>query len=326
MSGKLLITGGSGFVAFHIIEEALRQGYKVDVTIRKTSNIQHLQAFDIGYVYMDFTDIEAIQNQLRQGNYGYIIHSAGTTAARSQQEYDLVNAQYTYNLAKAAAGLPLKKFVFLSSLASIGPSVDGANILEQDTPGPVTNYGRSKLKAEQMLATIGGLPLLTFRPTAVYGPRDQDIFIILKTFCQGLEPYIGKKAQTLSFVYAKDLAKLLVDALKTNLVGRSYNVSDGKAYNRYDMALITKTILGKRTLRVHLPYGLVKALAGFLEITSRVSGKTPALNREKMNELTASWLCDARAAMDELGYQPAYDLQRGLEEALKWYKDNKWLK
>lgn len=314
-------------MAYHIIEEAIKQGYEVFTSIRKSSNISHLQHLNLKFVYLDLTNVDTLLKHLDEEKYSYIIHSAGSTAAKRQEDYDLVNAQYAYNLALAATkvAVPVKKFVFVSSLAAIGPSVGRCNILETNQPNPVTNYGRSKLKAEQMLASLPTLPLITFRPTAVYGPRDKDIFIILKTFAGGFEPYIGSKPQILSFVYVKDLAKLLVDALKSTVENKSYNVSDGNQYDRYEMALISKQILNKKTFKLHLPLEVVKILAGFLEATSNLTGKTPALNREKLNELTASWVCGSEAAKADLNYQPKYNLKAGLEESFKWYKEQKWL-
>ena len=327
MKEKLLVTGGSGFVAFHILEEAVKQSYEVYASIRKGSNISHLSHLPIHFIEMDLSNISALKTQLAQENFSYIIHSAGVTAAKNQAAYNVVNADYTYNLALVCTqlALPLKKFVFVSSLAAIGPSVGNANLAENCPPNPVTGYGRSKLLAEQMLASLKDLPLLTFRPTAVYGPRDKGIYIVLKTFSKGFEPYIGNKPQTLSFVYVKDLAKLLVDALQAKASNKTYNVSDGQGYNRYEMANLSKKILGKSTFKVHLPGIIVKSLAGILEISGNISGKVPALNREKMNELTASWVCDANAVQTELGYKPQYLLKDGLEETLHWYKEQKWL-
>jgi nucleoside-diphosphate-sugar epimerase len=105
--------------------------------------------------------------------------------------------------------------VFISSLASIGPLKDASRLIDETTsPVPVTSYGRSKLLAEESLKNIK-LPMIILRPTAVYGSRDKDIFIILKTFNSGFEPYIGRGAQQLSFVYVKDLAAVSVNALFT---------------------------------------------------------------------------------------------------------------
>jgi nucleoside-diphosphate-sugar epimerase len=326
---RVLITGASGFVGFHLINEALKNNLEVYAAVRKSSDIRHLKDLGIQFTYLDYNDVQSLVNELEDKQYTYIIHAAGTTAAKTEADYNLVNATYTYNMALAVtkANIPLKKFVFLSSLAGLGPLPDSNSTIRDDSfPNPVTAYGKSKILAEDLLKPLTSLPLITIRPTAVYGPRDKDIFIILKKFSQGLEPYIGKIDQQLSFVYVKDLAKIAVQALYSNVSHQTYNISDGKAYNRYALADYSKQILGKKTFKIHLPLFIVKALAGFLEKAYANSKATPALNIEKLNELTAAnWVCDIEQAKTDLNYQPEYDLQAGLKESFDWYKANAWL-
>ena len=296
------------------------------VSTRPSSATAHLKDLDLKYTSLNFADEESIRKELRAKQYNYIIHAAGSTRASSQDQYNLVNAVYTANLAKAAAdpGIPLKKFVFVSSLAAVGPS--RAGIIDENRPmQPVTGYGKSKLLAEQMLNDIPGLPLITFRPTAVYGPRERDILIVFKTISRGLEPYIGRNKQELSFVYVKDLAALMVSSLESLIEGKAYNISDGNTYDRYALAAITKSIINKKTFRLHLPLGLVKILAGIMEAAGSINHSVPALNRDKLAELTASWACSIEAAQKDLGFDPRYDLSKGLTETLEWYKANKWM-
>lgn len=328
MRQKLLITGASGFVGFHLIEAALSKDLDVYAAVRKTSDIKHLAAYNINYVYPDFSNIDSLAKDVNQNNYDFIIHAAGTTKAKNEEEYNRVNTSYAVNLAAAAARsrVRLKKIVFISSLAALGPLVKADGLItETSIPAPVTAYGKSKLLAEEKLKDIG-LPLIVLRPTAVYGSRDKDIFIILKTFSKGFEPYIGTTNQRLSFVYAKDLALVSINALfAPDHANGSYNITDGYCYTRYDMANITKEVLNIRTLKVHLPLPFVKGLAILLEKTYAMVGKTPALNLEKLNELTAvNWCCNIKKARNNLNYNPAYNLERGLKEALEWYKQNKW--
>jgi len=326
MKQRVLITGASGFVGYHLVAEALTNDLEVFAAIRKTSKTDHLREFNIQYTYPDFGSVDALKAELEEKQYDYIIHAAGITAAKTEEEYNRVNAGYTYNLALAAsqANIKLKKFVFLSSLAALGPLPTISGIIHDDScAAPVTAYGKSKLLAEQKLSHLTSLPLITLRPTAVYGPRDEGIFIILKTFSKGFEPYIGKKAQQLSFIYVKDLAEITVKALFSNLSQKTYNVSDGKAYNRYDLANLTKKILNKKTIRIHLPVAVIKLLAGFMERIYIKSSKTPALNIEKLNELTApNWICSIDNIERDLNYLPKYDLEEGLTESLQWYKLN----
>ncbi|MDB5249881.1 MAG: UDP-glucose 4-epimerase [Segetibacter sp.] len=329
MKQKVLITGASGFVGFHLIEAALAKGLDVYAAVRKSSDVKHLISHNVKYVYPDFTSVESLEKELKEKQYDFIIHAAGTTKAKNQDEYNKVNAGYSVNLAKAAAnhGSGLQKMVFLSSLASIGPSKQSNELIKENkTPEPVTAYGVSKLLAEEKLKELN-LPLIVFRPTAVYGAREKDIFIILKTFSQGFEPYIGRNEQELSFVYVKDLAALTINSLFTgDTANGTYNITDGNCYSRYDMANITKNVLSKKTLKVHLPLPVVKAIAVVLEKGYGIFDKIPALNLEKLNELNAvNWCCDIEKARKELGFNPAYNLQQGLKEALEWYKLNKWI-
>ena len=326
MREKLLITGGSGFVAWHIINKALAQGFEVYVSTRPSSGTAHLKDLDLKYTSLDFADPGSIRKELEANQYSHIIHAAGSTRAPSQEQYNLVNAVFTANLAKAAydSDIPLKKFVFLSSLAAVGPS-QGAMIDENKPKQPVTAYGKSKLLAEKMLNDLPGLPLLVFRPTAVYGPRERDILIVFKTISRGLEPYIGSNRQELSFVYVKDLAALVISSLDSLITGKAYNISDGNVYDRYALAGITKSILNKKTFRLHLPLGLVKIIAGIMEAAGSVNHSVPALNRDKLAELTASWACSIEAAKKDLNYDPRYDLSTGLKETLEWYSANKWM-
>ncbi|MDQ3292750.1 MAG: NAD(P)-dependent oxidoreductase, partial [Bacteroidota bacterium] len=170
------------------------------------------------------------------------------------------------------------------------------------------------------------LPWVILRPTAVYGPREKDIFIVLQLVKKGLEPYIGRNSQWLSFIYVKDLVQITFDALKSSHVHTTYNISDGKKYNRYALADITKRILKKKALRLHLPMPIVNLVAAVMEIWYRNKASLPALNKEKLTELTAeNWHCSIKKAESELSFQPAYDLEKGLTETLQWYLKNKWI-
>ncbi|HEY8920943.1 MAG TPA: NAD(P)-dependent oxidoreductase [Chitinophaga sp.] len=328
MTQKVLITGASGFVGFHVIEAALKAGLEVHAAVRASSQVKHLEGLAVQYVSPDFRSEEAIRKLLEEHQYDYVIHGAGITKAFSEEEYNAVNAGYTQNLALAIknAKAPVKRFVFISSLAALGPIAYEAQapLLEESAPQPVTAYGRSKLLAEKYLQQIEGLPLITLRPTAVYGPRDKDIFIMFKMIARGWEPYIGRKQQRFSFLYAKDLAKAAISALTSPCLG-TYNLSDGNVYDRYALADITKKLLKKNTLKFHVPYGIVEVLAGILEKMPS-GGKAPALNKEKLNELTApNWNCSIEKGRNNLPYTPEYDLEKGLAETLQWYKENKWL-
>lgn len=326
---KVLITGATGFVGYHLINKALAAGLEVYAAVRPDTDRTHLKEFDIQYTHLDYSSVDSLKRELEEKQYQYIIHAAGITKAKTKEAYNKVNAEYSRNLALAAntAAINLEKFVFVSSLAALGPLTDLTAEIQDDTPGrPVTNYGASKLLAEQYLAEISGLPLIVIRPTAVYGPREKDLFILFNSINKGLEPHIGSFTQQLSFVYVTDLAAVIVKALFSSLVSRQFNVSDGHVYNRYALADGLKKALYKKTLKFHLPVPVVGAMAALMDIFYAKSRNTPALNKEKMAELTAiNWACNIGHVKADLGYEPEFDLEKGLRETVSWYKSNNWL-
>jgi nucleoside-diphosphate-sugar epimerase len=329
MSKRVLITGATGFVGYHLIEKALKAGLEVYAAVRKSSSKSHLSEFDIKYVDLDYSSVDALRAQLEEHQFSYIIHAAGITKAKTKTEYNRINAEYSEYLAVAAitASIRLEKFVFVSSLAALGPLTDLSQEIKEDTPGhPVTNYGASKLLAEKYLNEIPGLPLITIRPTAVYGPREKDIFILFKSISRGLEPHIGSFKQQLSFIYVKDLADVIVNSLFVKINGTQYNVSDGNVYDRYALAELVKKALKKKTFKFHLPVPVVGAMASVMDFIYLNRKDTPTLNKEKMAELTAiNWACNIEKAKHDLGYAPKFDLEKGLIDTVKWYKDNNWL-
>ncbi len=326
---KVLITGASGFVGFHLIEAAIAAGLEVFAAVRPDSDISHLTAMSIQYVHLDYSSVASLEQELEAKQYNYIIHAAGTTKAKTKEQYDLVNAVYTRNLAAAAleADFKLEKFIFVSSLAALGPLAGLSGEIQDHTPPqPVTNYGASKLLAELYLAKLTALPLLTIRPTAVYGPREKDLFILFSSINKGLEPHIGSFNQQLSFVFVKDLAAVIIRSLTAPVNHKAYNITDGRSYDRYALANFTKKALNKKTFKFHLPVSLVALLASFMDFIYKKSKNTPTLNKEKMAELTAvNWACNLEGAKTDLNYLPDYDLEKGVLQTVKWYKLNNWL-
>lgn len=329
MNKKVLITGATGFVGYHLIEKAIGAGLEVYAAVRKSSDISHLSGFDIRYIDLDYTDIDQLSKTLEEHQFDYIIHAAGTTKAKTAADYNTINAKYTRNLAIAAitAKINLEKFVFVSSLAALGPLSNLSARIHDYTPAhPVTNYGASKLLAEHYLDEITTLPLIVIRPTAVYGPREKDIFILFKSISRGLEPHIGSFKQQLSFIYVKDLADVIVNALFSTVSNTQYNVSDGNVYDRYELSKTLKKALNKRTFKFHIPVGIVGLMASFMDLLYANSKNTPTLNREKMAELTAvNWACTIDRAKQDFGYEPRFNLARGILDTVKWYKENGWL-
>ena len=330
---KVLVTGASGFVGTHLVESAKALGWKVHAAVRKSSNIEAIRSYVDMFVYVDQSDLDALKTLFVAEKYDYIIHAAALTKAKTEKELYSVNVLNTKNILEAAFSIEEqpKRVVFVSSLAAIGPiDYDAKNeIVEDSQYNPLTAYGRSKKDAEIMIkSNFGDKSISVFRPTAVYGPREKDLFILFDTLNKGLDPYIGRKPQKLSFVYVQDLVDvLLLGCTKEQTKLEFFNISDGNVYSRFAMADVFKETFLKKPIRVFLPYALVSLFAKISALLYKRSVKVPTIYPERLGELTASnWSCSINKAVKLLGYSPKFDLRSGLTKSLLWYKENNWLK
>lgn len=325
---KVLVTGASGFIGSTLIDRLLEAGtYEVYAGVRKTSDRKYLQDSRIKFIDVAFSSPERLKQQLLEENFDCIFHFAGLTKAKHLDDFEKVNFLLTKNLVDAID--PQKtKLIYLSSFAAHGPGEEvhftKAKISDENKPN--TAYGRSKLKAENYINSSFKGKYVIFRPTGVYGPRETDYFVFFQTIDNHIEPYLGFVPQHLTFIYSKDLVEVCLKAFESEVSGKTYFVSDGKMYLDSDFATITKQVLHKRTLKLKFPLFIVRWISAFLDSFGRMIGKQFTLNNDKFAILAArNWECDIEDLKRDLNFEPKYDLQKGVEEAIAWYKKEKWL-
>ena len=333
---RILITGASGFIGSFIVEEALKQGYTVWAGMRATSSKRYLQHKDLRFIELDFSNIERLQTQLQaqKDNYGsfdYIVHCAGATKCRDKDEFDNVNYHQTVNFVEILKTLDMvpRQFIYISTLSVFGPirENDYLPIREDDTPQPNTAYGESKLKTELYLQRQLDFPYVLLRPTGVYGPREADYYLMAKSIDKHIDFSVGYKRQDLTFVYVKDVVQAIFAAINQNVVRRAYFLSDGNVYSSRDFSdLIQKEMNKSFVLRIKCPLFILKVVSLLAEKSAQLSGKASTLNSDKYKIMKQrNWQCDIAPAQDELGYQPKYDLKKGVAETIDWYKNEGWL-
>jgi nucleoside-diphosphate-sugar epimerase len=332
---NVLITGASGFIGSFLVEEGLKRDYQVYAGIRQTSSKEYLGDERIRFVEFDFCSIDKIVATLEEIKsqkirFDYIIHNAGLTKAQKKEDYSRVNFLNTKNFIEALqiSEMVPEKFIFISSLAAFGPG--NPKTLEpvrlSDEPHPIELYGKSKLEAEKYILSLSNFPWLIFRPTGVYGPREKDYYVFFQTINRGFETYIGSAKQILTFIYVRDLVRVIFDSIPSPIVQKAYFVSDGKEYDTETFAAITKKHLSKRTLRLVVPPGIVKTIAQLLEKSYGVFGKIPTLNTDKYNVMSSTnWRCEVEPLQYDFNFSAEYDLDRGVKETVEWYKKEGWL-
>jgi nucleoside-diphosphate-sugar epimerase len=327
---KVLLTGGSGFLGSHIAELLSQQGHEVVALVRKTSNSEFLRSLhNVKLVYGAVENAASVEAAAE--GVSAVIHAAGLVKAQGPEEFEKVNVGGTLNLLAAAKkrGPALRRFVFVSSLAAIGPSDDGKPILSTRDPRPVTHYGRSKLRAEQAVrAAKDEIPVTVIRPPFIYGPRDNESFAFFQTVSRRLLPFLGDGRNTLSIIYGADAASACVRAVFADVPsGSCYFIDDGKVYVWREMLEELERVLGRRALvRFSIPFSVLKGVAVASESYGRLRNKAVMLTRDKVNELSAAhWVCDGQDARTALNWAPLVDWSEGARRSAEWYRANGWL-
>lgn len=333
---SILITGASGFIGSFIVEEALNRKFGVWAGIRSSSSREYLRNRKIHFLELDFAHPNELRAQLsgHKGTYNkfdYIIHCAGVTKCVNKNDFDHVNylqTKYFVDTLRELNMIP-KQFIFISTLSVFGPVQEKtyAPISENDTPQPNTAYGLSKLKTELYLQSIPGFPYVIYRPTGVYGPREKDYFLMAKSIKQHTDFAVGFRRQDLTFVYVKDIVQAVFLGMEKQVSRRAYFLADGKVYNSRTFSdLIRKELGNPFVIRFRCPLIVLKVVSLLAEFWAKRRGTTSTLNSDKYRIMKQrNWQCDIAPAVEELGYTPQYDLERGVKETIAWYKDKGWL-
>jgi nucleoside-diphosphate-sugar epimerase len=144
----------------------------------------------------------------------------------------------------------------------------------------------------------------------------------------GIQPVIGFRKQYLSFIYVKDLARLILKICELPYNRKTWLVSDGAIYTGDEYGAIVSKILGQRRLiKIRIPVALIFFLGYFLEFLLGFFKVLPLLNRDKVKILTCfNWSCDSEDLKKDLNFQAEYTLTQGVRESVEWYRKAGWLK
>lgn len=326
---KVLVTGGSGFLGSWVAETLTERGHDVRALVRRSSNTTFLQTLPrVELAYGSVEDAPSVEAAMK-GGIDAVVHAAGLVKAKSQAEFHEVNVQGTVNLLDAASkhAKGLKRFVHVSSLEASGPSHDGTPP-PREQEEPCTAYGRSKLASERAVAgRKDELPVVIFRPAAIYGPRDQEILEAFKSIQRGLMPTIAGGTAKGSFIYGADCADVCVRAIDKDVPsGSVYFIDDGEIRTQRAFLELIEDALGKRALvRVNLPKGLLKTVSFGVQAFGKATNKAVMLTPEKANMLLRDFVCESSATRRDFDWAPKVKLADGLRTTAKWYREHGWL-
>lgn len=316
-----LVTGASGFVGSHLTDALVARGYRVRCLVRRTSRLAWLPADRVELVYGEVTDSEPLIDAAR--GIDVIYHVAGITRAETQAEYDRVNADGCAHVARAAARTGVRRVVLVSSLAAGGPSVVGRARTEDDPDAPCNSYGRSKLRGEVLLKAEAGRAAWTIlRPPAVYGPRDVSFLILARLARRGWVPAIGRVAQQVSLIHARDLAEAIVAASEADgAIGRTYYVAHPEVTDWESLGRLIAARLGRRVSHLRVPRPTIPLLGRVAGIAAALTGRPNALPADRLTDLLApAWVCATARAEADFGFRARIDAATGFGETVDWYR------
>lgn len=319
----------------HLVEELLRRGYD-EVRCLVRSDPKWLKGLDVTLVRGDLSSIDALWSAI--SGVDYVYHVAGVTRATDWETFEQGNVKATLNLLGAVrmANPGVRKVLVTSTLAVIGRS-NTCPATEETPLNPISRYGRSKAQMERALADRGemaasfmeDLPITVVRPSSVYGPREADIYTMIKTASDArVFPVVGRgTAPAITLVHARDLVRGMVDAAESDVTsGKTYFLGSETQYSWGEVRDTMGTALNKRLFTVPVPPALIIPVGAIVEGIGRMIGKYPPLNREKAREARyACIMCSSARARQDLGYRPQISLQEGMDETVAWYRKVGWL-
>ena len=329
--GTVFLTGGTGFVGSWVAQELLARGLRVRALVR--SDPKWLAGLPVRVVRGDLHDAAALEAGARGA--AYVVHVAGLTRARRQAELDRANVRGTLNLLDAVDRVApdVRRVLVTSSLEAHGPNrlLPGGTPVpatEADRLAPISMYGRSKKRMEEAVATdYPDLPVTVVRPSAVYGPRESDLFELVKTASRGLFPVVGPRdVPRLSLVHARDLARGMVDLLlAARAAGETYLLSQTEPSTWAEVQAALEAALGRSTVALPLPAAGVALAGAVAQGVGRLTGSLPPLTRDKAAAAPHAWTCAVGKAQKHGGYRPTVDLDAGWAETVAWYREQGWL-
>ncbi len=304
MTKTVALTGATGFIGSHIIENLVENGFQVRALTRSPDKVTH--SANVTWI-IGTLDNKASLATLVEGA-DCVVHCAGQVRGKDLATFYRANVEGSLQLLTACEqSQTCKRYLFISSLAARHPNLSW--------------YADSKATAEkELMQQTKTVSLGIFRPTAVYGPRDSELKPVFTWLLRGILPQIGPSSAQLSFLHVYDFSAAIVQwihANKSNL--GPYELCDGLVggYSWQSLQRIGRLQRHGPVRLIKIPLPLLRGIAALSTLISKLSGNEPMLTQSKIGELThVDWSVSNRALTDDIGWIPNIQLDRALRDGL----------
>jgi len=313
-----LITGATGFIGHAVCEQLLARGWQVKGTIRSSS--QDGVGLPEGVIPCSVDSLgpgtdwrKALSGIEMIVHLAARVHIMKDTSEDSLVEFRQVNTHATERLARMAAQMGARRFVFLSTIKVNGEDSGDRAFNEEDALNPQDNYALSKLEAEQALRRVAeetGLDVVILRSPMVYGPGVKGNFLrLIQVVQRGIPLPLASVHNRRSVIFLGNLVEAVISCMThPQAKGKTYLVGDDEQLSTAELISRTARALGKSARLWPFPVELLRYAAMLL-------GKSA-----EADKLLNSLLVDSSKIRSELGWKPHFSLDEGLSETARWFR------
>lgn len=338
--GRVLVTGGSGFVGANLVTTLLDRGHHVRSFDRAPSPLPQHPRLEV--LQGDITDtavcaraVDGIDTVFHTAAIIDLMGGASVTEEYRRRSFD-VNVGGTENLIRAAQAAGVQRFVYTSSNSVV---MGGQNIAGGDETLPYTArfndlYTETKVLAERFVlgqngSPNGGAGLLTcaIRPSGIWGRGDRTMFrkLFESVIAGHVKVLIGRKSARLDNSYVHNLIHGFILAAQHltpggTAPGQAYFINDAEPINMFEFARPVIEACGENWPRVRVNGPIVRAaMTGWQRLHFRFGIPAPLLEPLAVERLYLDNFFSIAKATRDLGYQPLFTTEQALSECLPYY-------
>jgi nucleoside-diphosphate-sugar epimerase len=326
-SAKLnLVTGATGQLGSHIVEQLRAAGESVRVLVRPGRDLAFLQQQGVEIVEGDLRDPKAVGRAVK--DVAIVYHCAAKVSDWGPwREFEDEAVTSTHNIVAACMLTKVSRLLHVSSISVYGhPKLAaGTHITEESPVGQGfwmwDYYPRGKLIAEEIAREYPATTIM--RPSWLYGPRDRvTIPRVIPALIQKRAPIIGAGENYLNIIYAGDVAAgIILAANHPDARGQAYNLcSEGEVKQKDLLNALTDALSLPRVTK-HVPYWLAIRYAFVLEAFAKLlrRSRPPAITRRAIYLIGRSTQYSTQKARTELGWNPQVNVAEGVRRTLEWF-------